>query len=109
MTCRVVSTFFRLMILGPPGSGKGTIGKRLADTFHLKHVSSGDALRDHITRSTSIGMQVKELIEDGQSITSIDLHRYYTIIWYNIYDTKRPGSLYNSTLEAYMHLINISY
>lgn len=66
MTCRVVSAFLRLMILGPPGSGKGTIGKRLADTFDLKHVSSGDALRDHIARSTAIGIQAKEFIEDGQ-------------------------------------------
>ena len=61
----VSSRFLRLMILGPPGSGKGTIGKRIADAFYLKHVSSGDALRDHMAKSTPIGLQAKEFVDSG--------------------------------------------
>ena len=56
------------MILGPPGSGKGTIGKRIADAFSLKHVSSGDALRYHMANSTAIGLQAKDYINNGDHV-----------------------------------------
>ena len=63
-----MARFLRLMILGPPGSGKGTIGKRIAETFQLKHVSSGDVLRDHVTRGTTIGKQAQEYINTGDAL-----------------------------------------
>ena len=65
MSARLSACFLRLMILGPPGSGKGTIGKKIADAFSLKHVSSGDALRDHMAHSTAIGQHAKDYINNG--------------------------------------------
>ena len=62
-----MARFLRLMILGPPGSGKSTIGKKIADTFQLKHVSSGDVLRDHVTQETPIGKQAQEYINTGDA------------------------------------------
>ena len=65
-----MSKFLRLMIIGPPGSGKGTISERIAETFHLKHVSSGDALRNQIAKSTPIGKRAQEFIEKGIIISN---------------------------------------
>ncbi len=65
MSSNQAARFLRLMILGPPGSGKGTIGKRIAENFNLKHISSGDALRDHILKSTDVGKQAKQFIDTG--------------------------------------------
>lgn len=43
---------FRAVILGAPASGKGTVSSRIVNTFGVTHVSSGDKLRDHVTRCT---------------------------------------------------------
>ena len=68
--------FLRLVILGPPGSGKGTIGKLIASTYQLQHISSGDALRDHVNRGTDIGQKVKEYIDKGNYI----IFEYHIIV-----------------------------
>lgn len=52
-------------MLGPPGSGKGTIGKRVAETYLLQHLSSGDALRDHVRKGTAIGTEALSYMEKG--------------------------------------------
>ncbi len=43
---------FRAVIMGPPGSGKGTVSARISKTFGLKHLSSGDILRANINAKT---------------------------------------------------------
>lgn len=43
---------FRAVIMGPPGSGKGTVSARITKTFGLKHISSGDILRANINAKT---------------------------------------------------------
>lgn len=43
---------FRAIIMGPPGSGKGTVSARIAKSFGLKHISSGDILRANINAQT---------------------------------------------------------
>lgn len=43
---------FRAVIMGPPGSGKGTVSARITKSFGLKHVSSGDILRANINAKT---------------------------------------------------------
>jgi nucleoside-triphosphate--adenylate kinase len=43
---------FRTVIIGAPASGKGTISSRIIKYFNVKHVSSGDILRSHISRNT---------------------------------------------------------
>ena len=47
------SKIFRVVILGPPGSGKGTISSRIQRDFGLKHLSSGDVLRAEIAHEIS--------------------------------------------------------
>ena len=48
----MASKLLRAIIIGPPGSGKGTIAERILKDFHVKHVSSGDILRSQIAERT---------------------------------------------------------
>jgi len=57
-----------LILLGPPGSGKDTQGKRISEHLVLPLVSTGEALRDEIARGTDLGNKFKELIEKGQLV-----------------------------------------
>jgi len=53
------------MIVGAPGSGKGTISNWIVRDFGLKHVSSGDILRQHIKDGTDLGREAKSFIDKG--------------------------------------------
>ncbi|XP_018417550.1 PREDICTED: GTP:AMP phosphotransferase AK3, mitochondrial isoform X1 [Nanorana parkeri] len=64
----VVRMLFRAVIMGPPGSGKGTISDRIVKHFALKHLSSGDLLRLNIQRKTEIGIVAKSCIDQGQLV-----------------------------------------
>ena len=55
----------RLVLLGPPGAGKSTQGKRLASHYGIPHISTGAMLRDHIKRGTHSGLQAKAYVEAG--------------------------------------------
>ncbi|MGE4286255.1 MAG: adenylate kinase [Phycisphaerae bacterium] len=57
-----------VVLVGPPGSGKGTQCKRLADRFSLAHLSSGDIFRAEIRNSTELGAKVKAFIERGDLV-----------------------------------------
>ncbi|XP_066995384.1 GTP:AMP phosphotransferase AK3, mitochondrial [Anabrus simplex] len=59
---------FRAVILGAPGSGKGTISSRILKTFDMKHLSSGDILRGHILNKTDLGEKAKDFIDKGQLV-----------------------------------------
>lgn len=48
----ILHRVFRAVIMGPPGSGKGTVSARITKTFGLKHISSGDILRANIKAKT---------------------------------------------------------
>jgi len=54
-----------LVIIGPPGAGKGTQAKRLAESLGLSHVSTGEIFRRNISDKTELGLRVKKLLEDG--------------------------------------------
>ena len=54
-----------IIMLGAPGSGKGTIGKILSRDLKLKHVSTGDILREHISKKTEFGKQIEYYMENG--------------------------------------------
>jgi len=54
-----------VIVLGPPGSGKGTQCKRLARILQIPHISTGDLLRAHVSRGTNLGLQVQEVMERG--------------------------------------------
>jgi adenylate kinase len=55
----------RLIILGAPGSGKGTIANRIVKNFKVSHLSSGDLLRSHINNKTELGLKAKDLVAKG--------------------------------------------
>lgn len=59
---------FRALILGAPGSGKGTISSRIVRKFEMKHISSGDILRHHILNETPLGLNAKKYMDKGQLV-----------------------------------------
>ncbi|XP_016141494.1 GTP:AMP phosphotransferase AK3, mitochondrial-like [Sinocyclocheilus grahami] len=61
-----LQTVFRAVTMGPPGSGKGTVSSRIAQSFGLKHLSSGDMLRANIEAKTDLGLLMKSCIDQGQ-------------------------------------------
>ncbi len=58
-----------VLLLGPPGAGKGTQGMRLAKTLGLPKFSTGDLLRDAVARGTSLGRQAKTVMEAGDLVS----------------------------------------
>jgi len=56
------------MLVGPPGSGKGTQAARLASRYAVPHISTGDALRAAVKAGTPIGRAVKEIIDAGRLV-----------------------------------------
>jgi adenylate kinase len=57
-----------LILLGPPGAGKGTQAKLLVQAYGIPHISTGDMFRDHIARNTELGQQVKAITASGQLV-----------------------------------------
>ncbi|XP_053195418.1 GTP:AMP phosphotransferase AK3, mitochondrial [Scomber japonicus] len=64
----VLQKIFRAVIMGPPGSGKGTVSARITKTFGLNHISSGDILRASINAKTEFGLLMKACIDQGQLV-----------------------------------------
>jgi adenylate kinase len=58
----------RLVLVGPPGSGKGTQAKLLSKQFNLAHFATGDMLREAIRRDTPAGRQARPYVEVGQLV-----------------------------------------
>ena len=56
---------FNLILFGPPGSGKGTQSEKLIAKYHLKHLSTGDLLRNEISRKTPLGLEAKKNMDKG--------------------------------------------
>jgi adenylate kinase family enzyme len=57
-----------VIFLGPPGAGKGTQAKELAHKFGVPHLSTGDMLRDNITRGTQLGQLAKPIMARGELV-----------------------------------------
>jgi adenylate kinase len=59
----------RIVLLGAPGSGKGTQAQRLQAKYGVPQVSSGDLLRDAVARGTDLGRKVKAVMDSGQLVS----------------------------------------
>ena len=57
-----------LILLGPPGSGKGTQGERLQEDFRLPYYATGDILRAAVKEGTEVGKQAKEFMDRGDLV-----------------------------------------
>ncbi|UOR02606.1 adenylate kinase [Leucobacter allii] len=62
------TTTARLLIIGPPGAGKGTQASRIAERFGVPAISTGDIFRANITGGTELGTQVQAIIERGELV-----------------------------------------
>lgn len=58
----------RMLLIGAPGSGKGTQAELIAARFGITHISSGDLLRHHVTEGTTIGRAAKEYLARGDLV-----------------------------------------
>lgn len=59
----------RLVLLGPPGSGKGTQAARLKEYLQVPHISTGDLLRAEVAAGSPLGMQAKEVMARGELVS----------------------------------------
>jgi len=57
-----------LILLGPPGAGKGTQADRLRGDFDLPYLATGDMLRAHVKQETELGLQAKAYMADGELV-----------------------------------------
>jgi adenylate kinase len=59
---------FNLVLFGPPGSGKGTQSDKLVAKYGLIHLSTGNLLREEITRKTPLGIEARSFMDKGQLV-----------------------------------------
>ena len=55
----------RIILLGPPGVGKGTQARFICDTYGIPQISTGDMLRSSVKEKTNLGLQAKEVMDSG--------------------------------------------
>jgi len=58
-----------IVLVGPPGSGKGTFSQYLKENYNYNHISAGDLVRKEIAQKTSIGMEIEEIVKRGDFIS----------------------------------------
>jgi adenylate kinase len=58
----------RLILLGPPGAGKGTQAKMLKEKFRIPQISTGDILRQAVKDNTELGVQAKSFMDSGKLV-----------------------------------------
>jgi adenylate kinase len=58
----------RIILLGPPGAGKGTQARKLAERYGLSWIATGDIFRDQIARETPLGLEAKKYVDGGEYV-----------------------------------------
>ena len=59
----------KLILLGPPGAGKGTQAELISKKLNIPHISTGDILRESIRNNTSLGEQAKKIMDQGNLVS----------------------------------------
>jgi len=57
-----------VIFLGPPGAGKGTQARQIAEAYGVPHLSTGDMFREHVSRGTPLGLRAKPIMERGELV-----------------------------------------
>ena len=57
-----------IVLLGPPGAGKGTQGVVLSKSYHIPHISTGDILREAVKNGTPMGKKAKMFMDKGELV-----------------------------------------
>jgi len=57
-----------VVLLGPPGAGKGTQARQLVECYGIPQVSTGELLRDHVARGTRLGLEAKAIMDRGELV-----------------------------------------
>jgi adenylate kinase len=55
----------KIVLLGPPGAGKGTQAKQISNNYNIPHISTGDMFRKNISEKTALGIKAKEYMDKG--------------------------------------------
>jgi len=58
----------KIVLLGPPGAGKGTQAKSISNRYSIPHISTGDIFRKNISENTPLGIEAKKYIDKGQLV-----------------------------------------
>lgn len=58
----------KIILLGPPGAGKGTQAKSISNKYNIPHISTGDIFRKNISEKTPLGVEAKKYIDNGQLV-----------------------------------------
>ena len=83
-----------IVLFGPPGAGKGTQAKLICEKYFLNHLSTGDLLRKESSKETSLGIQIKNTINDGKLVsneTTIELIKQFI----NVNKNNKKGFLFD--------------
>ena len=57
-----------VIFLGPPGAGKGTQARQIAEAYGVPHLSTGDMFREHVSRGTTLGLRARPIMERGELV-----------------------------------------
>ncbi|MGL4484719.1 MAG: adenylate kinase [Anaerovoracaceae bacterium] len=57
-----------LVIMGPPGAGKGTVSKKIVEYLEIPHISTGDIFRDNVSNATELGIAAKKYMDLGELV-----------------------------------------
>ncbi|KZF20698.1 adenylate kinase 1, partial [Xylona heveae TC161] len=61
----IAPSSIRMILMGPPGAGKGTQAPRIKDKFCVCHLATGDMLREQVAKKTSLGREAKKIMDQG--------------------------------------------